>query len=133
VQTTLVPASLLARVDELLAVKGGTLKHIPAPCRSLWADALTLALQWLHERRDVEAAWVLVTLPRLVLGPVQRGGKKHNRQVTNILMKRLHAWFLRDFERLAESALKDSASKVQKQKTKSRARCAGQTPGGASW
>ena len=64
-------AALLARADELLSMKAETLKHIPVPCRALWADALTLSLQWLHERGDAEAAWVLVTLPRLVLGPVQ--------------------------------------------------------------
>ena len=118
--TTLVPANLLNQVDQLFSVKAGTLKHIPVPCRALWAEALTLSLQWLHERKDIEAAWVLVTLPRLVLGPVQRTGKKHNRQVTNVVMRRLHAWFLRDFARLTETALKGPAEKVQKPKAKMR-------------
>lgn len=118
--TTLVPANLLNQVDQLFSVKAGTLKHIPVPCRALWAEALTLSLQWLHERKDIEAAWVLVTLPRLVLGPVQRTGKKHNRQVTNVVMRRLHAWFLRDFARLTETALKGPTEKAQKPKAKMR-------------
>ena len=49
-----------------------------------------------------------MTLPKLVLGPVRRGGKKHNRQVTSIVMQRLRSWFLRDFEGLSQQYLKQA-------------------------
>ena len=108
--STLVPESLLLRTPALLESKQGTLKHIPVACRALWSEALSTALTLLRERKDMQAAWLVVTLPRLVLGAVSRGGRKHNRQVTNIVMGRLRRWFLRQYESLFSEACSHSVA-----------------------
>jgi hypothetical protein len=96
---------LLSKAEELLASSGGTLHHIPPSCRKPMAEALGSALRRLHEKKDDQSAWLVVTLPRLILFPLARGGRRHNRQVTGILMERLRRWSAGDFESLIREVL----------------------------
>jgi hypothetical protein len=96
---------LISKTEELLASSVGTLHHIPSSCRKPMAEALGSALRRLHEKNDVQSAWLVATLPRLILFPLARGGRRHNRQVTGILMERLRRWAAGDFESLFREVL----------------------------
>jgi hypothetical protein len=100
-----VPPHLISKTEELLASSVGTLHHIPPFCRKPLADALGSALRRLHAKKDLQSAWLVVTLPRLILFPLARGGRRHNRQATGILMERLRLWCAGDFESLVRDAL----------------------------
>ena len=102
-----VPNEVLARTSELLACSAGTLKHIPKQCRRAWGDAYAATLQRLHERLDVPAAWGVTAFPRLTLGALSRGGKRHNRQAVNVVMERIQMWQRGEYSSLLSSALSE--------------------------
>ena len=87
-----VSPELMAQTDELLSVSFGTLHHLPPACRKPLADAFAFALRRLHEKMDLQSAWLVVTFPKLVLSPLTRGGQKHNRQATGVILDRLRRW-----------------------------------------
>ena len=103
--TTEVPADLQAQTEALLSIATGTVHHLPPAARKPLADALCCALRRLHEKNDAWSAWQVALLPRLVLGPLVRGGRKHNRQATGVILDRLRRWNAGAFRDLVLQAL----------------------------
>ena len=115
----LVPVDVMALTDDLLALPGGSFHHIPPACRKPLADALAEAMRRLHEKRDIQSAWLVALFPRLLLFPLVRGGRKHNRQATGMILDRLQRWSAGAFGELAAQAIQACGDGKRKRKAKS--------------
>ena len=119
-ELALVPPDVMAQTDELLSLSGGTLHHLPPACRKPLADALAEALRRLHEKHDAQSAWLVALLPRLVLFPLSRGGRKHNRHAVGVILDRLQRWSVGAYRELVAQAIQSSGGgSKRKSKTKS--------------
>jgi hypothetical protein len=112
-----VSPSLLSKLDVLLSAQVGTLHHIPPACRKAAADSLASALRRLHDKKDAPSAWLVMSFPLLVLFPVARGGHRHNRQTTGVIMERLRRWNAGDFESLFQEFTSGSSLKRRQRNT----------------
>ena len=77
-----------------LGLPRNTLRHVHKVARALWAEALSAALSEFTSAPSVSSATSLVVLPRIVLAPGGRGGRKHSRQFGDIVATRLRRWLL---------------------------------------
>jgi hypothetical protein len=51
---------------------------------------------------------MVMCFSRLVLFPIARGGRRHNRQSTGVILERLRCWNAGDFESLFEEFADDA-------------------------
>ena len=108
----------MSQTEELLSLPGGTIHHLPPACRKPLADVLAEAMRRLREKRDAQSAWLVALFPRLVLYPLVRGGLKHNRQATGVVMDRLQRWSAGAFRELTTQAIQACGGGKPKPKAK---------------
>lgn len=83
---------VLPPLEEVMAQHARTAKHVPKACRDQWARALTRALAAVVAY-NTTAAWTeLIMLPKAVLGPPPRGGRKNTRAAATFTADRLSRW-----------------------------------------
>ena len=83
---------VLPPLEEVMAQYARTAKHVPKACRDQWARALTRALAAVVAY-NTTAAWTeLIMLPKAVLGPPPRGGRKNTRAAATFTADRLSRW-----------------------------------------
>ena len=111
-----VPPGLLAQTEAILSSPVGSLHHLPPATRKTLGDAFACALKRLHERKDAWSAWQVVLFPRLVLSPLSRGCRKHNRQATGIILDRLRRWNAGALSELTLQATPLPGKKVRQEK-----------------
>ena len=85
-------ADELPTLAEVHALKARTLKHVPKASRGLWAQALTRCLAAVVAYNSLAAWTELTMLPKAVLGPPPRGGRRHARASATFTSDRLTRW-----------------------------------------
>ena len=109
------PASPSA--DAVFSQRARTLKHVPRASRTLWAQALTRSLTAIVAY-NAEDAWMeLSMLPKVLLLPPPRGGRKNakaaaaftNDRITRMGRKRSHQTERRPVDRAAAHAARSGA------------------------
>lgn len=107
----------LPPLQEVMAARVRTLKHIPKKARQQWAQALTQAIALVNETQSAEAWTQLLMLPKTVLLAPPRGGKKHATQAAAFTLDRLACWQAGERATLWEDVAAKHSKKHQKTET----------------
>ena len=87
-----VSAEALALWQDNADLPTGVIRYVPNGVLRQWTAAFTAECQAYLADRSRLRALQLVRMPRLIFAPCARGGKKHHRQVNQVLERRLHMW-----------------------------------------
>ena len=82
----------LPPLKDVMGHRSPVLKHIPKSCRHVWAQVLTRAIAKVCAHNSVEAWTEFCMLPKAVLLPPPRKGKKHIHKTAAFVSDRLSRW-----------------------------------------
>ena len=98
-------------MNEIITLPDSTITHIPRKVRPLLAQVFCKELQ--HACKDDIWGFVrLSLLPKAVLRPPPRGGRKKRYVVAKLIIERLHRWLDGDLEALWLEALNEVPNKT---------------------
>ena len=98
-------------MNEIITLSVSTISHIPRKVRPLLAQVFCNELQHAH----LDGIWGfarLFLLPKAVLRPPPRGGRKKRYVVAGLIIERLHRWLNGDLEALWLEARKEASRKT---------------------
>ena len=78
--------------DAVYSQRARTLKHVPRASRALWAQALTRGLAAVVAYNSEDAWLELAMLPKVLLQPPPRGGRKNAKAAAAFTNDRISRW-----------------------------------------